>query len=244
MSSLKHQQRPRFPPTPVKPSLAYRASESKMGSSLTLIQQAPIAFFDLPGGVRNRIYYYALGSSSIHAIKSWPLRYRGPYRPRFNSEWPSIGLLLSCKRIHNEAAFILYQYVHLHIYMVPSKYPLSPASVNDVIGKRYERHCDLIKNLQIEVDWSEHTRADFFNHPDASIPQPSDIQALCDAIADLRHLKVTRIRWACFQGWPGSHRHKRPEDVHCRELLQPFVRLRAKGSRLEDLRLRPDRGRT
>ena len=205
-----------------------------MASSLTVVPQACFSFLHLPAEVRNRIYYHALSNFTIHSDNPWSLRLSDFWRARSKSDGPSISLLLTCNQVYNEASYILYQYGHLQIHVVASNYPTEVVNLSFDIGKRYARQFNLVKNLQIEIGWKDWKPFLYFSDgADGLLPNPSSkLPALCDAIANLCHLKTIRIRWFSIRD---GMRHVKAKQEYCRWLLQPVCSLRARfpGLRIE-----------
>ncbi len=198
-----------------------------MASSMTIKQQAPFLFLDLPAEVRNMIYYHALGNCTIHAGQVWPLKYIDSSHLHLKSIRPFIGFLLSCKQIHMEASYILYKYGHVHIYIAASHFPIKDVELP--LGKRYERHLDLVRTLHIEIRLPDCYT--FFHPPQPRILPPSELRRLCDAVANLRGVRTLKLRWGPPQGglleqWVQERPRARKQYL-C-SLLQPFVWLQAK----------------
>ena len=184
-----------------------------MASSLTVNQRAPSCFLDLPGEVRNRIYYHALGNAIIQTNQ--PLNSsRAPPKPEW---WPFLGLVLTCKQIHHEASSILYQYGHLHIYAGLSDLSPEHSGFTFHLDKRYERHLSQVENLHVKIGWLLHTGTQ---------------QALLPAIDKLGHVKTITIKWIFVDSRRPVPKHPDLENELLRMLLQPFVRLQAKNPEL------------
>ena len=209
-----------------------------MASSMTINQQAPFLFLDLPAEVRNMIYYHALSNCTIYAGHAWPLKYIDSSHLHLESERPSIDLLLACKQIHREASYILYKYGHVHICIAAS-YPI--ADVELCFGKRYERHLELVRNLQIEIGVPDFYT--LFRLPRPRIFPSSELPRLCNAVANLRSVRALKIRWVPPQGGPMEQwvqELPRARKKICHLLLQPFVGLQAK---VPELRIEIETGR-
>lgn len=202
-----------------------------MASSLTVNQQAPSLFLNLPAEVRDRVYYHALDNSIIRTDRPYPLGYDDFGHSRSKSEWPYTGLLLTCNQIHNEASYILYRYGYLQIRVVGPGPKIERPSLFFDIGKRYERHFNLVRNLRIEIDWQDRRRywddsSMGFNLNYVFHFIMTTISTLCDAVAKLRHLKTIKIRWPALKGPHWGQRYMKARHEYCRLLLQPFVSCR------------------
>ena len=185
-----------------------------MASSLTVNQRAPSRFLDLPGEVRNRIYYHAFGNAIIQTDQA-SIIHRAPPKPEW---WPFIGLVLSCKQIHHEASSILYRHGHLHIYAGLFHLCIKHFDLTFRLDERYERHLEQIENLHVDIGWRSHTGTQ---------------QALLPAIDKLGHVKTITIKWPFLDSWRPAPKHSFVKNELLRLLLRPFVRLQAKSPEMK-----------
>lgn len=202
----------------------------EMASSLTDNEPASSFFLDLPSELRNKIYYQALGNSTIHAYPTWGREYVEPRLLYLKPDWPFMGLVLTCKQVHNEASYILYQHGHFQIYMSAMLH--SSIQCFDLprnIRKRYGRHFDFIRNIHVDIGW--------LNPFDQSYPAylpnrprfPSgSIHDLCDAITGFRRLKAIRIRWLRYSTPLLGLQRARADTDSTLNVLEPFVQLQHK----------------
>ncbi len=207
-----------------------------MASSSTVNQQAPLGFLDLPGEVRNQIYRHALRRSVIHANHPWSRcpEFKAPPR---KPKWPFLGLLLTCKEIHREASYILYQHGHVQVYAAASNFSIECFNLSTEIGKRFERNVDSVKNVQVNIGWLVCNR-----HGGFPLWPSTSVRTLCNALVKLPCLQTVKIIWLCFDSdrklWL---KYARPDDELHGKLMQPFARLQEK---LPGLRVKVETGQS